>query len=50
MVSLGKPLAVGLPALAVTLAVLGYVSVRFGWRIYVVLAWRARCRRRQARG
>ena len=48
-VSLGKPLAVGLPALALTLAVLGYVGVRLGWRIYVVLAWRARCRRRQAR-
>jgi len=48
-VSLGKPLAVGLPALALTLAVLGYVGVRLGWRIYVVLAWRRRCRRRQAR-
>ena|SRR5436190_10116033 len=47
--ALGKPLAVGLPALALTLAVLGYVAVRLGWRIYVVLAWRARCRRRQAR-
>src|SRR5436190_600596 len=49
MLSLGKPLAVGLPALALSLAVLGYVCVRLGWRIYVVLAWRARCRRRQAR-
>jgi uncharacterized protein (DUF2062 family) len=50
MLSLGKPLAVGLPALGLTLAVLGYVGVRLGWRIYIVLAWRARCRRRQARG
>ena len=48
MLSLGKPLAIGLPALALTLAVLGYVGVRLGWRIYVTLAWRARCRRRQA--
>ena len=48
-VALGKPLAVGLPALALTLSVLGYVAVRLGWRIYVALAWRARCRRRQAR-
>jgi uncharacterized protein len=48
MLSLGKPLAVGLPALGLTLAVLGYIAVRLGWRIYIVLAWRARCRRRQA--
>ena len=47
--ALGKPLAVGLPALGLTLAVLGYVAVRLGWRAYVVLAWRARCRRRAAR-
>ena len=49
MLALGKPLAVGLPALGLTLAVLGYVAVRLGWRLYIVLAWRARCRRRQAR-
>ena len=49
MLALGKPLAIGLPALALTLAVLGYVVVRFGWRIYIVIAWRARCRRRAAR-
>jgi uncharacterized protein (DUF2062 family) len=46
MFALGKPLAVGLPALALTLAVLGYVAVQIGWRAYVVLAWRARARRR----
>jgi len=45
--ALGKPLAVGLPALALTLALLGYVAVRLGWRIYVTLAWRRRCLRRQ---
>lgn len=44
--ALGKPLAVGLVALALTLAVLGYASVQIGWRLYVTLAWRARARRR----
>ncbi|MGH8675733.1 MAG: DUF2062 domain-containing protein [Burkholderiales bacterium] len=48
--ALGKPLAVGLVALALTLAALGYVAVQVGWRVYVVMAWRARRRRRQARG
>ena len=40
--SLGKPLAIGLPALAVSLAVLGYAGVQLGWRAYVMLKWRAR--------
>jgi uncharacterized protein (DUF2062 family) len=40
--ALGKPLAVGLVALGLTLAALGYLAVRLGWRAYVVLAWRAR--------
>lgn len=47
-VALGKPLAVGLVALAVTLAALGYAAVRVGWRVYVVLAWRRRSARRRA--
>jgi len=45
--SLGKPLAVGLVALAVTLAALGYFGVHLAWRAYVMLAWRARKRRRR---
>ena len=45
--SLGKPLAVGLVALALTLAVAGYFAVRIGWRLYVVAAWRARAARRK---
>ena len=49
MVTLGKPLAVGLIALGSTLALLGYVAVQVGWRAYVVAAWRARARRRKAR-
>jgi uncharacterized protein (DUF2062 family) len=46
--ALGKPLAVGLVALALTLAALGYFAVQVGWRVYVRLAWRARARRRAA--
>jgi len=46
--SLGKPLGVGLVALALTLAVLGYFAVELAWRAYVVAAWRARARRRKA--
>ena len=44
--ALGKPLALGLVALALTLAALGYVAVQIGWRAYVIIAWRARLRRR----
>jgi uncharacterized protein len=47
--SLGKPLAVGLPALALTLAVLGYLAVQVGWRLWVVTTWRARVHRRRAK-
>jgi uncharacterized protein (DUF2062 family) len=48
-ISLGPALGVGLVALALTLAALGYFAVQLGWRLYVVLAWRARARRRLAR-
>lgn len=47
--ALGKPLAVGLVALGLTLALVGYVAVRLAWRIYVVHAWRVRQRRRQGK-
>lgn len=50
MLAMGKPLAVGLPALALTLAAAGYVAVQIGWRLYVILAWRARRRHRARRG
>ena len=43
--SLGKPLAVGLVALAIGLAVVGYVFVQIAWRVYVIVAWRRRKRR-----
>ena len=49
VLTLGKPLALGLLALGLTLALAGYAMVQVGWRIQVRLAWRARARRR-ARG
>jgi len=48
--SLGKPLAVGLVALAIVLAALGYLFVQVTWRAYVILAWRRRCAARAADG
>jgi uncharacterized protein (DUF2062 family) len=47
--ALGKPLALGLVALALTLAAAGYFAARIGWRLYVVAGWRARAKRRRAR-
>ena len=47
MLSMGAPLAVGLLALALAFAALGYAGVRIGWRAHVIRAWR---KRRQARG
>ena len=46
MMALGKPLGVGLIALGLTLAVIGYAVTRMGWRALVVAQWRARARRR----
>ena len=40
--SMGTPLAVGLVALALGLAALGYASIQIGWRAYVIRAWRKR--------
>jgi hypothetical protein len=45
--SMGTPLAVGLVALALGLAALGYACVQIGWRAYVIMAWR---KRRKSRG
>jgi uncharacterized protein (DUF2062 family) len=44
--ALGRPLAVGLVALASTLAVVGYFVTELGWRAYVVLAWKTRKKKR----
>ena len=45
LASLGKPLAMGLLALALALSVLGYAAVQIGWRLYVIAAWKRRGRR-----
>lgn len=44
VLALGKPLALGLLALALTLAAVGYTVAVIAWRIYVVRAWRRRKR------
>ncbi|MBI3481215.1 MAG: DUF2062 domain-containing protein [Nitrosomonadales bacterium] len=46
LMTLGKPLLIGLPLLAISLSVAGYVAVRMAWRVAVVLRWRARKRRK----
>jgi uncharacterized protein len=47
-VSLGKPFTVGLPLLAITLAALGYVTVRVLWRWKIMREWNRRAARRRA--
>jgi uncharacterized protein (DUF2062 family) len=47
VLALGKPLALGLVALGLTLATVGYFGAELAWRAYVVAAWRARARRRR---
>lgn len=49
MASLGKPLVVGVLMLALTLALVGWLVVRVGWRCHAVWAWRRRARVRAAR-
>lgn len=43
--SMGKPFAIGLPLLALSLALLGYVAVRVGWRLWVMWQWHIRSKR-----
>ena len=47
--SLGPRLVVGVLALALIFALVGYLAVQLGWRAYVILAWRARRKRRLRR-
>jgi len=50
LASVGKPLIVGLPLLALLLALIGYFTVDWGWKLYVRCAWqRRRHRRRRTR-
>ncbi len=46
LTSVGKPLVVGLPALAVLLAVTGYFAVDWAWQLHVRYEWHRRQRRR----
>ena len=46
MSGLGKPLALGLPLLALALAGIGYFVVQAAWRIYLIRAWHHRRKRR----
>ena len=46
LAAVGKPLLVGLPLLAILLAILGYVLVDHAWRLRVKLEWRRRQLRR----
>lgn len=48
MMSLGRPLLVGLILLASLLALTGYAAMRFFWRLYLVRAWQRRHRGRTA--
>jgi uncharacterized protein (DUF2062 family) len=50
MAGLGAPLALGLVLLASTLALLGWVAVRLGWRWHVVRAWQRRALARRPVG
>ncbi|ADE11634.1 DUF2062 domain-containing protein [Sideroxydans lithotrophicus] len=42
LMALGKPLLIGLPVLAIGLAIIGYMAMRLFWRVFVVLKWRKR--------
>ncbi len=42
---LGKPFMIGLPLLAIILAIAGYFAVRITWRAVVIWKWRARRQR-----
>ena len=46
LASVGKPLLVGLPLLAIALAAVGYVVVDAAWRVRVRIEWRRRKLRR----
>ena len=48
LLSVGKPLLIGLPLLAVLLAVVGYFAVDWAWRLHVRYKWRLRRRQRRA--
>jgi uncharacterized protein (DUF2062 family) len=46
LAGVGYPLLVGLPLLAIILAIAGYLAVDWGWRLHVMIEWRRRQLRR----
>ena len=46
LTSVGKPLLVGLPLLAILLAIVGYFLIDWAWRLRVIFEWRRRQLRR----
>lgn len=44
LMTMGKPLLIGLPLLATGLAVIGYIAIRLFWRLFVLWKWRRRHR------
>jgi uncharacterized protein (DUF2062 family) len=46
LAGVGYPLLVGLPLLAITLAIAGYLLVDWTWRLHVMIEWRRRQIRR----
>ena len=42
MLSVAKPLGIGLITLACGLAILGYMLTKFAWRIFIIRAWKKR--------
>ena len=50
MLSVAKPLGIGLVLLASGLAALGYVATRTAWRTYLIVAWRRRQEHRRRSG
>jgi len=46
LITVGKPTLVGIPVLATLLAIAGYFTVQFAWRLSVMWRWRARKKRR----
>jgi len=49
LATLGQPLLIGLPLLAVSLSIIGYFAVRVAWRVAVILRWRAKLQRAEDR-
>lgn len=47
--SMGTPLLIGLPTLAICLAICGYLVVHFGWRWHVAHTWQKRRQLRRTR-